>query len=161
MDSNADCLSDTLCFGQPWVWQIFRKWTCDGLCRLQVFGGFGWNIKSSFNCKLGPLSDTLQAGAWLFPPLRKWPNHVGKFLPTTVAITFSWGQNGVKAANQTTIVQLGVFVHYMLTQVASLNFLTSGQYGLCFGYGFQVRSLYIPIQNRSPSWGYFWESLVF
>ena len=31
--------------------------------------------QSSFNRKLGPLSDTLQAGAWLFLPFRKWPDH--------------------------------------------------------------------------------------
>ncbi len=42
--------------------------------------------QSSFNRTLGPLSDTLQAGAWLFPPFsRKWPDHVGKFKLTHVA----------------------------------------------------------------------------
>ena len=38
--------------------------------------------------------------------------------------------------------------------------LPSGQYGLCFGYLFQVCSLYIPTKDRSRSRGHFWESLV-
>ena len=43
--------------------------------------------QSNFNCKLGPLSDPLQAGDWLFPPSQKWPDkltHVTSlhFLPS-------------------------------------------------------------------------------
>ena len=57
-----------MCCGQPWKWHMFWKRICDGLCRLQMFCGFCWNIKSSFNRKPGPLSGTLQAGAWVFPP---------------------------------------------------------------------------------------------
>ncbi len=34
------------------------------------------------------------------------------------------------------IVQLSVINHYKLTHIASLQFLPSGQYGLCFGYCF-------------------------
>ena len=34
--------------------------------------GFGWNIKSSFKHNPVPLSDTLQAGACIFPPFQKW-----------------------------------------------------------------------------------------
>ncbi len=104
------------CCGQPWVWRIFWKRTCDGLCRLQVFCGFGWNIKSSFNRKPGPLSDTLQAGAWLFPLPWKWPDYVGK-----------------------------------LTHVAFLQFLPSGQYGLCFGYCFSGP---FPLRTFSQRTGY-------
>ncbi len=60
---------------------MFWRGTCDGLCGLQMFICFGWNIKVVCS-KLGPLSDTLQAGVWLFPPFRKWRDHVGKFLPS-------------------------------------------------------------------------------
>ncbi len=67
------------CCGQPWKWHMIWKWTFDGLCGLQMLCGFGWNIKSSFNRKPGPLSDALQAGAWVFPPFQKWLDHVGKF----------------------------------------------------------------------------------
>ncbi len=61
-------------------WHMIWEWTCDGLCRLQMLSGFGWNIKNSFNCKPGPLSDTLQAGAWLIPPFQKWLDHMDKFI---------------------------------------------------------------------------------
>ncbi len=51
-------------------------------------------------------------------------------------------------------------INQCLTHIAFLQFLPSGQCGLCFGYLFQVRSLYVPTKDRSPSRGHFWESLV-
>ncbi len=39
-----------------------------------------------FNRSCGPLSDTLQADAWLFPLYRKWPDHVGRFWPIEKAV---------------------------------------------------------------------------
>ena len=33
------------CCSQPWVWHMFWKRACDGLCGLQTFIGCGWNIK--------------------------------------------------------------------------------------------------------------------
>ena len=97
-DVSINRHSTTACCGQPCKWHMFWKWTCDGLCRLQVLCRFRWDIKSSFNCGPGPLSDTLQAGACIFPPFQKLLD--------------------------------------MLTHVASLQFLPTGQYGLCFGYCF-------------------------
>ena len=58
----------------------FSVKACDGLCQLLKSTGSGWDIVKSFNWSCGPMSDTLQAGAWLFPHSRKWPDYVGKFL---------------------------------------------------------------------------------
>ncbi len=69
---------------------MFWKRACDGLCGLLTFIGFGWNIKvvSIVNlglCQTHCRHTALQAGAWLFPPFRKWPDHVSKFKLTHVA----------------------------------------------------------------------------
>ncbi len=120
----SSCIASRCC-GQPWKWHLFRKWTCDGLCRLQLLSGFRWNIKSSFKLNPGPLSDTLQAGAWLFLPFQKWLN--------------------------------------MLTHVAFLQFLPSGQYGLCFGYCFSgpipLRSNKEQVTFSGPFLGVFYITL--
>ncbi len=54
------------------------------------FTAFGWNTIKGFNRSCVPLSDTLQAGAWLFPRYRKWPDHVGRFWPIESAVTRSF-----------------------------------------------------------------------
>ncbi len=46
------------------------------------------------------------------------------------------------------------------THVAFLQFLPTGNMGCALPIVFQVRSLYVPTKNRSPSRGHFWESLV-
>ena len=51
----------------------FLEKACDGLCRLLRFTGFWLKHHKGFNRACGPLSDTLQAGALLFPCYRKWP----------------------------------------------------------------------------------------
>ncbi len=64
-----------MCCGQPWVWHILSERACDGLCRLSTFNGVDWNTIKGFNRACVALSDTLQAGAWLFPPYR----NLGRF----------------------------------------------------------------------------------
>ena len=44
---------------------MFLEKACGGLCGLQIFIKFWLKHQSSFNLKLGPLSDTLHAGACL------------------------------------------------------------------------------------------------
>ncbi len=74
------------CCSLPWVWHMFLEKACDGLCGLSTFNGFGWNTIKGFNRACGPLSDTLQAGAWIFPRYRKWPDHMGRFCPIENAV---------------------------------------------------------------------------
>ncbi len=71
-------------------------------------------LEKPFGRKLGPLPDTLQAGACVFPPFQN-----------------------------------------VYTHVPSPQFLPTDQYGLCFGYSFQVRSLNVPTKDRSPLTGQF------
>ena len=80
---------------QPWVWHMFWKWTCYGLCGLRVFKRVWLKHQSSFNHKLGHLSDTLQVGAWFFPPFRKWPDHMCKLTHVASLHFLPSGQNGL------------------------------------------------------------------
>ena len=49
----------------------------------------------------------------------------------------------------------------IVNTISYLQFLSTGQHGLCFGYLFQVRSLYVPFINGPPLGVRFRESLVF
>ncbi len=41
--SDVPALRWVCCCGQPWVWHMFWKRDCDGLCGLLTINGFGWN----------------------------------------------------------------------------------------------------------------------
>ncbi len=78
---------------------VFQKRTCDGLCRLQVFSGFGWNIKVVSIVNL----DLCKTHCKQVPDF----SHL-------------CGSDLIKWASFSQFLQ----------------FLPSGQYGLCFGYCF-------------------------
>ncbi len=67
----------SLIFKNGHSWHIFSGKACDGLCGLLTFNGFEWNTIKGFHRPCVPLSDTLQAGAWLFRLYRKWTDHPG------------------------------------------------------------------------------------
>ena len=50
-----------------------------GYADCKCYAGLVETLKVVSNCKPGPLSDALQAGACIFPPFPKRLDHVGKF----------------------------------------------------------------------------------
>ena len=59
------------------------------------------------------------------------------------------------------IDQSQAMIKSIVNTIGYLQFLPTGQHGLCFGYLFQVRSLYVPFINGPPLGVRFRESLVF
>ncbi len=80
-----------------------------GYADSKYYAGLVETPKVVFKHKPGPLSDTLQAGACVFPPFQKSLDHMVKIDQSQPSTHFSL---------------------YALTHVAFLQFLPTGQYGL-------------------------------